>query len=173
MFLQEQSGGDRPLAVAAALFHVIGKHFGLFDANVRRGKITASDEASGQVADIECIGSEGRIAIAVEVKDRSVAVSDLEEKLPAARKRGVKEVFFVSGKKIKQREGVTERIGKEFSAGQNLYVFQLTELAESVLALSGEESRREFMAYVGSQLDQFSDTKHRQAWKHTLERIQR
>ena len=58
-FLSERSGGDRALALAGALFDVIGNHFGLF-AQVNRARINASDEAVGQVADLECIDGTGK-----------------------------------------------------------------------------------------------------------------
>ena len=82
-FTAGKSGGDRPLALTAALFQTIGKYTKLFDPCVRRGKINASDESSGLVADVECVDSEGKIVIAIEVKDKTVTVSDLEEKLLA------------------------------------------------------------------------------------------
>jgi hypothetical protein len=62
-------------------------------------------------------------------------------------------------------------VAKEFAAGQNLYVLNLVELAESILALTGEESRRYFLIDVGEQLDKYSDTKHRLAWKKYLDEI--
>ncbi len=72
-FTGEQSGGDRPLALAAALFEVVGNYFRLFQ-DVRREKINTSDMASGQVADIECLRADGTVVIAVEVKDRTLNV---------------------------------------------------------------------------------------------------
>lgn len=170
-FIGEKSGGDRPLAVAAALFQTIGKHFKLFEPMVRRGKITASDESLRQVADIECLNSEGKIVIAVEVKDRSVTVSDLEEKLGATRELSIKEIFFLSGMGRREEKGVSEWVAKEFAAGQNFYVFTLTDLARSILALGGDEARRDFFVYVGQQLDAHSDTKHRLAWKNALQKL--
>jgi hypothetical protein len=50
-----------------------------------------------------------------------------------------------------------------------LYVFSLVELAEPLLALTGEASRRRFLINVGEQLDRYSDTKHRLAWKKALD----
>ncbi|MEO7143546.1 MAG: restriction endonuclease, SacI family [Bryobacteraceae bacterium] len=175
-FSEEKSGGDRPLALAAALFQIIGKYFKLFQPEIRRGKINASDAAAGQVADLECIDAGGRVVLAVEVKDRTVTVSDLEEKLGATRKKAIREVFFLSGRRnaqtrSAQTDDVAARVAKEFSAGQNLYVFHLIDLARSVLALAGEEPRREFLLLVGRQLDEFSDTKHRLAWKRALQQM--
>ncbi len=164
-FSAEKSGGDRPLALTAALFQTIGKYTKLFEPVVKRSKINASDESSGQVSDVECVDAEGNIVIAVEVKDKTVTVSDLEEKLGATREKRIKEIFFVSGRGDKEAEGVPMRVAKEFAAGQNLYVCNLAELARSFLALTGEASRRDFLTGVGEQLDTYSDTKHRLAWK--------
>ncbi len=169
-FSREQSGGDRPLALTAALFQVVGDHFRLFK-NVRREKINTSDKASGQVADIECLDDEGRVVIAVEVKDRIITISDFEEKLTSTRRKGIEEVFFASARGNKQPEGMPERVEKEFAAGQNLYVFNLVDLARSVLALAGEQSRRNFLNLVGEHHNAFSDTKHRLAWKKALQRM--
>jgi SacI restriction endonuclease len=170
-FSREKSGGDRPLAMTAALFQMIGKYFKIFEPSVRRGKITASDESLGYVADIECCDSKGKIVVAIEVKDRTVTVSDLEEKLGTTREKGIKEVFFVSGRGSREAEGVPERAAKEFAAGQNLYVFTLVELAGAILALAGEEARKDFLINVGQQLDAHSDTKHRLAWKKALQEM--
>ena len=169
-FIREQSGGDRPLALTAALFQVIGDSFRLFK-NVRREKINTSDRASGQVADIECQDNDGRVVIAVEVKDRTITVSDFEEKLTSTRQEGIREVFFVSARGNRQPDGMPDRLEKEFAAGQNLYVFNLIDLARSILALAGEHSRRDFLIHVGEQLDSFSDTKHRLAWKKALQQM--
>lgn len=170
-FSREKSGDDRPLALTAALFQMIGEHFKFFEPEVKRGKITASDDALGQTADIECLDSEGKIVVAVEVKDRTVTVSDLEEKLATTREKGVREIFFVSGRGSREAEDVPPRVAKEFAAGQNLYVFALTELARSILALAGEGARRDFLIHVGQQLDAHSDTKHRLAWKKALQEM--
>jgi hypothetical protein len=170
-FTAEKSGGDRPLALTAALFQTIGKYTKLFEPSVRRGKINASDESSGQVADVECVDAQGDIVIAIEVKDKTVLVSDLEEKLGATREKSIKEVFFVSARGNKEAEDVPVRVAKEFASGQNLYVCNLVELAQAFLALMGEASRRDFLIDVGEQLDKYSDTKHRLAWKRALDEM--
>jgi hypothetical protein len=84
-FTAEKSGGDRPLALTAALFENIGSYAKLFQPGVRRSRINASDDSARQVADLECLDAEGKIIMAIEVKDKMVAVSDLEEKLGAPR----------------------------------------------------------------------------------------
>src|SRR6266700_359518 len=85
-FVSEKSGGDRALALVGALFDVIGSHFGLF-AQVNRARINASDEAIGQVADLECLDNAGKVVIAVEVKDRALALTDVEGTIRKTRNR--------------------------------------------------------------------------------------
>jgi hypothetical protein len=120
-FLEEKSGGDRALALAGALFDVIGDRFGLF-ANVGRGRINASDEASGQAADLECLDGQGQVVMAVEVKDRALTLSDLEGTITKTRRRKIRDVFFAAPRIVdSDREAVDRRIEAAFSAGQNVY----------------------------------------------------
>jgi hypothetical protein len=170
-FGKTRSGGDRILAVAAALFHIIGKYFFLFDPEVKRGKITESDDASGQAADIECNGSGGSIRVAVEVKDRELVVSDIEEKLAATRKKGITEVLFVSSKPSKLDIGIKDVLKREFAAGQNINVLDLSVLTRCVLVLAGENARKDFLSRVGLELDRYSDKKHRLAWREVLSSV--
>jgi len=92
-FLKQRSGGDRAQAVAGALFDVIGTQFGLF-SSVRRGQINSSDEASGQVADLECINEAGKIVMAVEVKDRGLKLADIEGAIIKTRQHQIRDLFF-------------------------------------------------------------------------------
>ncbi len=92
-FLGEKSGGDRALALAGALFEAAGAHFGLYERD-NRGRINASDEASGQAADLECVNQDGTIVMAVEVKDRALKLADVEGAITKTRYREINEVFF-------------------------------------------------------------------------------
>jgi hypothetical protein len=83
-FLAERSGGDRGLAVAGALFETIRERFGIY-SQVRRGVINAADAATGSVGDLECIGQEGEVLLAVEVKERRIGQEDLQ--IAVARRR--------------------------------------------------------------------------------------
>lgn len=171
-FLSEHSGGDRLLALSSALFTVIGKRFGLF-AQVRRGKITAADQPSGMLADLECIDSGGKIVLAVEVKDRQVTVSQLQAKVRTIREKRVSEIFFIAQETLpSEAEEVRALVDREFASGQNVYITDLIRLGRATLAILGEEGRREFLAEVGGQLDTYkSDITHRRAWAFLLQAI--
>lgn len=171
-FLAEKSGGDRALALAGALFDVIGVHFHLF-AQVNRARINASDESSGQAADLECVNEQGEIVMAVEVKDRALKLADVEGTITKTRHRAIHDVLFtVPRVDPSDAEKVNTRIATAFAGGQNLYVADFFDLGRVVLALGGEPIRVLFLRKVGEHLD-FWNTQpsHRQAWKRLLQSV--
>lgn len=107
-FLRERSGGDRALALSGALFDAIGIHFKLF-ATVNRARINASDEATGQAADLECVNEQGHIVLAVEVKDRTLALNDVEGTLHKSRQRAIKDIFFTAPGVLTRGQGRGQR----------------------------------------------------------------
>ena len=171
-FLSERSGGDRALALAGALFDVIGTHFGLF-AQVNRARINASDEAVGQVADLECVDGSGKVVLAVEVKDRELTFADVEGTILKTRNREIQEVFFTAPRmKPGDADKINARLNTAFAAGQSFYVFDFFSLARAVLALGGNAMRRLFLQKVGDHLDTWTtQPSHRQGWKQLLESL--
>jgi|SRR5690348_12940055 len=172
-FLSNHSGGDRLLALSSALFTVIGTRFGLY-AEVRRGKITAADQASGMLADLECVTKDGRIIFAVEVKDRQLTISQLRAKVRTIREKQVSEIFFVAtqGTISSERLAIKSLIDHEFASGQNVYVTDLESLGRIALALVGEQGRRDFLIETSAQLEKYrSDITHRRNWASILERL--
>jgi hypothetical protein len=168
-FLTEKSGGDRALSLTGALFDVIATHFRLFD-KVGRARINASDQATGMAADLECLDSDGTITLTVEVKDRSLTLTDIEGTLLKSRQHGIKDILFAAkGVMPRDLSAVQSRINEAFTSGQNLYVFEFRDLARTVLALGGESARRTFLVRVGQHLDDWSSNPaHRQAWQQLL-----
>jgi SacI restriction endonuclease len=171
-FLAERSGGDRALALVGALFDVIGVHFSLF-AEVTRARINASDEASGQAADLECVSTDGKIVLAVEVKDRALKLADVEGTIAKTRNRAIRDVLFAAPEIDKADiEGIERRVATAFTSGQNVYVADFFRLAEVVLALGGEAARQTYLRQVGEHLDRWNtQPSHRQAWKRLLEAV--
>ncbi len=171
-YLREPSGGDRALALCGALFDSIGIHFKLFTA-VNRARINASDEASGQAADLECVNEQGHVVLVVEVKDRKLTLTDVEGTLQKSRQRTIRDLFFAAtGVREEDTGAVNERVSRAFTAGQNLYIFDFFALARSVLALGGEAIRTTFLQHVGEHLDRWNtQPRHRLAWKKLLEKL--
>jgi hypothetical protein len=172
-FLSEHSGGDRLLALSSALFSVIGERFRLY-SEVRRGKITAADQQSGMLADLECVDKEGRIVFAVEVKDRKITVAQLKAKVRTVREKEVSEIFFVAtqGTVASEEPALKSLVEREFASGQNVYVTNLDRLAQTALALVGEKGRRNFLIKTSKQLEEHrSDIVHRQTWSSILGKL--
>jgi hypothetical protein len=168
-FTAVKSGGDRIEAVCAALFRAIACEFRLFD-QVRRAKVNAPDAASGMGADIECWFRE-KIALLVEVKDRSLTLTQLDAKLDVARSRKISEILFLAEGGIEKAESdrTSERIQREFASGQNIYVSNFLSFSAGILILLGERGRVVFLGHVGKELDAANSAiKHRQAWADLL-----
>lgn len=172
-FITGQSGGERVQVVASALFLTIGQRFSLY-ADVRRANINAADASSGQVADLECVSSDGEIVLAVEVKDRDLTVSQIQDKLAGMRAQKVTEILFIAQQGVAKgdEEQASALIEKEFVSGQNIYIFDLLKLLSSILALLGESGRKMFLDFVGQELDRHrSDIAHRRAWANLLSQV--
>ncbi|MBM3315368.1 restriction endonuclease, SacI family, partial [candidate division WOR-3 bacterium] len=172
-YLSEKSGGERMLAVVAALMEVVKTETALF-GEVRRAKVTAADKATGMVADIECFDKQGGLLLAVEVKDQQLTLTHVQDKLRNARAKGVKELLFVVQQSLAgpDREGVDRVADKEFASGHNIYVLDLRRLAEGVLALLGERGRTRFLREVGHSLDAYAlQVQHRRRWAELLQEM--
>jgi len=106
--------------------------------------------------------------MSVELKDRELILTDLQEKLPSIRERSVVESFFVSRRVPDDLSELDEFSQRQYQMGHNIYIFTLTDLAASILALIGEKGRIKFLAQVGSTLDRYSELVHRKAWERLL-----
>jgi len=169
-FLAESSGGDRGLAVAAALFETIGRRLGIYQ-EVRRGAINAADAATNASADLECIGKDGGIALAVEVKERLITEADVETALGKARAYSVTEFLLCTeGVAPSEKAAVDRLFTRAWASGTNLYRTTIIELMHAIFPILGEGGIRDFTVEVGAQLDRFStQPRHRKAWKNLLD----
>jgi hypothetical protein len=158
-FLSTPSGGDRAQAIATALFQTIGSRFHLF-SEVRRSKTNAADTGTGQVADIECLDQDGSVVLAVEVKDVNLVINHITDRLGRMRAQNVAELIFLVREGIMHdhRSKVKELVEREFTSGQNIYIFDLLEFAKALLALLGERGRRDFLVSIGGILDRYASS---------------
>lgn len=169
-FLSESSGGDRGLSVAAALFETFGKYFGIYK-EVKRHAINAADQATGMAGDIECIGGEGELKLAIEVKERNVTLADVRSAVRKARKVSLREVLFnAPGANPSEKEEINDLFARTWASGTNLYRLSIDELVRVGLSLTGESGRIDFLENVGKQLDEYgTQPSNRQRWKELLE----
>lgn len=167
-----KSGGDRIEAICTALFRAIAEVFGLFD-DIRRQKVNAADASSGMGADIEC-WFQGKLVLLVEVKDRSLTLTQLDAKLDLARVKKISEILFLAEHEIERSdvEKAEERIKSEFASGQNIYVSNFVDFSSGILILLGEKGRVTFLGHVGQELDKANSAiAHRKAWSQLLKTI--
>lgn len=167
-FLEDKTGGLRLQLVTASLFRVLGKITGLFSSIVVN-HINAADAGTGNAADLECCDAAGNCVLAVEVKDRELTLCQVQDKLPAMRERGIRELLFLVRGTTQISEELTALIQREFVSGQNLYTLSFQNFLETSLSLIGEQGRREFFIAVGSELEsQRCDYLHRKCWSDLL-----
>lgn len=170
-FLATRSGGLRMQTLSKVLFIRIGEVFGLY-SGVVSSDVNAADAATGKVADLECIDSDGNIVLAVEVKDRELTLVQVQNKLPAIRARGVRELLFVvdGGVEDSDSQAIQGLVDQQFAGGHNLYVLEWDPFLESCLVLFGEQERRVMLIEIGEELDESrADLRHRTAWRELLE----
>ena len=171
-FLSERSGGDRGLAVTAALFETFQDRLGLYQ-EVRRNVVNAADAVTNSAGDLECVGPNGAIILAVEVKERRIADADVQIAVAKAREFAVRELLLCTeGVQTAEREAVERTFSNAWASGTNLYHATIGDLMRGALSLLGEGGVRDFVVQVGSQLDEFSSQpRHRKAWKALLDAL--
>ena len=171
-FLSEKSGGDRGLAIAAALFETIKERLNLYK-EIRRNVINAADAATKSVGDLECIGHNGNLVLAVEVKERRIGDDDVHIAIGKAREFAVRELIFCcDGVAPADREAVEKTFADAWASGTNLYQLSIGDLMKGILPLVGEQGIKSFVIQVGIQLDKFStQPRHRKAWKSLLDAL--
>lgn len=167
-FLLSSSGGGRLQAVSFALFLTLKDIWGIYD-EVYSESVTAPDTQAGRSADIDCI-KDGETVMAVEVKDRTVTLELLEDKISTSRLNEVKELLFlIRSNQLVDSDDVMNRGGKEFGSGLNVYMVDFAEFIRSVLVLIGERGRNRFLINIGHSLEQLRvDFVDRKEWAELL-----
>ena len=168
--LESSREGEHGMSLAAALFTVIGRRFGLWN-EVFRLTSTTADKASGMVGDLEC-RKDGQLVYAVEVKERLLTLADVvsfDEKL--SRSRLHEALINAPGVHSFDAGEVNNRIRLMWGRGINLYRLTIGELVSVTMGLAGEDARLEFIFRVGNQLDEYARPSGRAAWRDLLTSI--
>lgn len=169
-YTSSPSGGERPQIVIAALMRTIGEVFGIFDEVVRQA-INEADAASASPGDVICYES-GEQILAVEVKDRSITLDDVDTAILKARRSNVTEFLFATVPSATDDAEMLERTEREFGLGINVYQSRIETLLRVLLAIAGESSRSRFLALVGEELnDRVTQPAHKLAWQELLHNL--
>ncbi|MDE0471779.1 MAG: restriction endonuclease, SacI family [Ekhidna sp.] len=171
-FSNEKSGGDILETLTSALFQAIGTEFNLFD-EVKRSKVNASDASTGLSSDIEC-WSNNTIVLTVEVKDKTLNLTQFKNTIESARTNKITEILFIAEKGIieKEKTELKDRVNKEFNSGQNVYIENFYSFATGILVLLGEAGRVKYLNNIGPELDRVnSNILLRKKWAELLSKI--
>ena len=169
-YLSEQSGGERPQIVAAALMRTIGDRFGIFDRVSRLG-INEADAAADGPGDILC-HYQDTLVLAVEVKDRTLEIHDIETAIGKARRTGVTEILFTTRTQPADAQQIDERTEREFALGINIYRLGIDTLLQVAMSIAGETSRVRFLTLIGEELnDRVTQPSHKLAWQELLQNL--
>jgi len=156
-FLQQGSGGEKPLIVATALMRAFNERVSLF-SRIESQKINQADVASGVPGDILCYHnhSDGEILqLAIEVKDRKLTITELNSTIGKARRSRLTEILFVTlGINESEEEGIVSRIRREWAQGTNVYDSTLQDLIRAIFPIAGEKCRIDFLREVGNEIDE-------------------
>jgi hypothetical protein len=171
-FLSQRSGGDRGLAVAAAMFETVKSELNVY-REVRRGVINAADAATNAAGDLECIGDNENVVLAVEVKERRISVTDIQVAVAKARRLQVRELILCTeGFNTTEKNEVELAISTAWASGTNVYQLTIGELMHSLLPILGGGGIKQFVVEVGEQLDRFNtQPRHRRAWKDIVDTL--
>ena len=92
-YLKPRTGGRRLQAVTVALFRTLSKIWSIYD-EVISAPVTAADAPGDRPADIDC-RRDGVTVLAVEVKDQTLTLELLEDKIASTRLARVQELLFL------------------------------------------------------------------------------
>ena len=169
-YLSEQSGGERPQIAAAALMRTVGDRFGIFDRVTRLG-INEADSAADSPGDILCYYQDA-LVLAVEVKDRTLELHDIDTAIGKARRSGVSEILFATATPQANEPSISDRAEREFALGINVYRLSIDALLRVALSIAGEPSRVKFLTLVGEELnDRVTQPAHKLAWQGLLQSL--
>ncbi len=171
-FLNEPSGGLRPLAVSAALFTTLGRAFSLF-SEVKSQGINEADVATGMSGDVMCYDDNG-IRLVIEVKDCDLTLSHVQAASLKAKQSGEELsnlLFAVPRIREVDRDDISALSQREWASGLNIYTINLHDLSRSAFVLLDEQWRVRFLIEVGDELDRRQNQQARKAWHDILQEL--
>ena len=166
-FLAEGSGGDRAMAVSAAIFgKLLAKFLGI--ARVEREAVNAADSSTQSVADISCFNESGILILAIEVKERSLTFEDVRSAIEKISKTPVGKFVFAAPlvEKVdtsKIREKTEEHFRKDKRSFHHVTVEGL--LATSLM-MNDESAHVKFIREVDRMLTKYNtQPENRRVWR--------
>lgn len=168
-----KSGGEASLVVVAALLRVFGATTGYFERVDRQG-INEADAATNAPGDVLCFRKDEALpTLAVEVKDRSLTLLELNATIQKSREAQVSEVLFAAASPTDaERIEIDRKIRQEWGQGTSVYHVEIADLIHAVFPLLGSDARVDFLREIGNDFDANAiQPAIRTSWSDILRRI--
>jgi SacI restriction endonuclease len=166
-FLSEGSGGDRAVAVSAAIFsELLFKHLGI--AKVEREVVNAADASTQSLADISCYDSEGSLILAIEVKERSLSFEDVRSALEKISQSPLGRFVFAAPQIEKVDSSKIRGEAENRFRKEKISLFHVTVdgLLATSLMMNNEVDHINFIRGVDSMLTKYNTQPgNRQTWR--------
>ena len=121
--------------------------------------------------DIVCYDHEGRILLAVEVKDTHLTLAHVQEASRKAKQSsdGLSNFLFaVPSIQARDSAGIKVLTHRNWAEGLNLYAVTIPALISTALVLLEESWRIRFLREIGNELDERQNQSARRAWNDLL-----
>lgn len=113
-----------------------------------------------------CYGEDNRLALAVEVKQRDLTLTDVRastQKMLESDDRLSQFLFATPGIQKKDKEEIGATMDKSWASGLNLYHTDVLALVATAFVLLAEDYRPKPLRQIGIELDSRYDHHHRRA----------
>lgn len=171
-FLKERSNGVRLQVVCYAVFKAFSEAFPVF-GEIRSYSTNSSDAAGDRAGDVERLLN-GKVDFAVEVKDRTLTLSDVEASIMKARIAEVRNLMFLvqANPVLDDPETILKRAAHEFTRGIDVNVTEAVPFFETVLLLLSPEQRAGLLRVVHDALHELgAHYKHVHRWIDLMKSI--
>lgn len=172
IFLKERSNGVRLQVVCYAVFRSISQAFPNF-GEIRSYSTNSSDASGERAGDVERL-IDGAVDFAIEVKDRTLTLNDVEGSILKARTAKVENLLFVvqAASVFEDEAGIMSRAAHEFTRGIDVNIIDATRFFDSTLILLSPEQRAELLRTVHDALHELgAHYKHVHSWMQILKSI--
>jgi SacI restriction endonuclease len=168
-FLREPSGGERALSVLTAIFEVIIGP--LINAHkIERSMINSSDASTGAVGDLSIYDADDKLLVAIEVKERSLALEDVRTMLAKVLETNELSVVFAAPSvEAVDSEEVSLLYEKSFRNRVACHFVPVEEFLRVAFSISKEGKFVEFVTGVETNLIKYKTQPHnRNRWREII-----
>lgn len=172
-FISVRSNGVRLQVVCYAVLKSLSEAFPGYGV-IKSYPTNSSDASGGRSGDVERLNNAGEVDLAVEVKDRTVTMDDLESSIFKCRTSDVRNLLFViqANPLLAEEDLMIERAKHEFTRGIDVNFADAISLFRTALMLLSPEQRASLLSGIHNALEELgAHLKHRNDWMDLVKKI--